>query len=166
MRILCAIVSEQSREAKWPGRRGLEAKGEVMPRLSLARVSTEALKGELLRRLEALPKLIAQRDELSRQIAELEALAAVEEAPGRPRARAARKGTRKAIRAKNPVTLSEALGKALKGKENTSIAEAAEAVLASGYKSKSKDFSNLVAMTLSKDKRFERTGRGQYRVSG
>jgi len=48
-----------------------------MPRMSLAKLSTVALKKELQRRLEALPKLIAQRDELNRQIAELEAVAGV-----------------------------------------------------------------------------------------
>jgi len=137
-----------------------------MPRLSLGRVSTEALKGELRRRLEALPKLIAQRDELNRRIAEFQGLGAAEEAPGQARARAARQGTRKARRGENPVSLREALGEALEGKESMSIADAAEAVLASGYKSKSKNFSNLVSMTLSNDKRFERTGRGQYRVRG
>jgi len=142
-----------------------------MPRLSLARVSTEALKGELRRRLEALPKLIAQRNELNRQSAELDGLAAAEEAPGRRGGSrtaptgAARQGTRKARRGKNPVTLSEALEEALQGKESMPIADAAEAVLASGYKSKSKNFTNLVSMTLANDKRFERTGRGQYRVT-
>jgi hypothetical protein len=40
---------------------------------------------------------------------------------------------------------------ALKVKGKLTVAEAADAVLAAGYKSKSKDFRNIVGMTLSKD---------------
>jgi len=103
-----------------------------MPRSSLASVSTAVLKEELRRRLAALPKLIAQRDELNRQIAELEALGATAEAPAPKKAPSPKKMARKVQRAKNPVTLAEALAKAIKAKESMSIAEATEAVLASG----------------------------------
>jgi hypothetical protein len=54
------------------------------------------------------------------------------------------------------------LAESLKAKGKLTLAEAAEASLAAGYKSKSKDFRNLVSMTLSKDKRFKRVGRGVY----
>ena len=140
-------------------------KGGSMPRLSLAKVSTVALKEELRRRLEALPRLIAQRDELNRRIAELEALAATEEAPKPAKAPAPKKKARKATRAKNPVALPEALAEAIKGKESMSIASAAEAVLASGYKTASKNFRNLVKQVLSHDKRFKRVGKGQYTLN-
>lgn len=133
-----------------------------MPRLSLGKVSTAALKEELSRRLEALPKLIAQRDELNRRIAELEALGASEEAPKRAEGPAPRKKARKAKRAKNPVALPEALAEAIKGKESMSIASAAEAVLAAGYKTTSRNFPHLVKQALSHDKRFKRVGKGQY----
>ena len=139
-------------------------KGSSMPRSSLAKVSTAILKEELRRRLAALPRLIAQRDELNRQLAELEALGATEEAAKPAKARAPRKRARKVQRAKNPVTLAEALAKAIKAKESMSIAEATEAVLASGYKSTSKNFKHVVKQTLSHDKRFERVGTGQYAV--
>jgi hypothetical protein len=46
------------------------------------------------------------------------------------------------------------------------VAEAAEAVVAAGYKSKSKDFQNIVSMALSKDKRFRRVRRGVYALKG
>ena len=137
-------------------------KGGSMPRLSLGKVSTAALKEELRRRLEALPKLIAQRDELNRQIAELEALGATAEAPTLEKAPAPKRKARKAKRAKNPVALPEALAEAIKGKESMSIASAAEAVLAAGYKTTSKNFRNLVKQVLSHDKRFKRVGKGQY----
>jgi len=135
-----------------------------MPRSSLANVSTAVLKEELRRRLAALPKLTAQRDELNRQIAELEALGATTEAPAPKKAPPPKKMARKAKRAKNPVTLAEALAQAIKAKESMSIAEATEAVLASGYKSTSKNFKHVVKQTLSHDKRFKRVGTGQYAV--
>ena len=137
-----------------------------MPRMSLAKVATDALKKELQRRLEALPELIAQRDELNRQIAELEALGAAKEAPEPMKVPAPRKRGRRAKRAKSPMSLVSTLAEVIKVKESMSIREAAEAVLASGYKSKSKDFPNLVSMTLASDKRFERVARGMYRVKG
>jgi len=132
-----------------------------MPRLRLAKVPTEVLKKELSRRFGALPKLIAERNELNRQIAELEALASAEKPPTPAKTRAPRK---KGPRAKNAVSLVDALTQAMKGKESMSIPDAAQAVLASGYKSKSKDFANLVSMTLARDERFERVARGQYKV--
>jgi len=135
-----------------------------MPRLSLAKVPTGVLKKELSRRLEAVPKLIAQRDELTRQIAELEALAAAEKPRKPAKTRAPRKRGRRARQAKNPLSLVSTLAEAIKTKDSMTIAEATEAVLASGYRSKSKDFPHLVSMTLANDKRFERVARGVYRV--
>jgi hypothetical protein len=55
---------------------------------------------------------------------------------------------------------------ALKAKGKLTVAEAADAVLAAGYKSKSKNFQNIVGITLSKDKRFKRVGRGVYALKG
>jgi hypothetical protein len=137
-----------------------------MPSLSLARVATEALKKELQRRLEVLPRLIAQRDELNCQIAELAALGAVEKAPEPAKGPAPRKRGRKAKHAKSPMSLASTLADVIKAKESMSIAEAVRGARASGYKSKSKDFPNLVSMTLANDKRFERVARGVYRVRG
>lgn len=137
-----------------------------MPRLSLAKVATEALKKELQRRLEALPKLIAQRDELNARIAELEALGAAEKAPEPTKVPAPRRRGRRAKRAKSLMSLASTLAEVLKTKDSMSIAEATAGVRASGYKSKSKDFPNLVSMTLANDKRFERVARGVYRLRG
>jgi chromatin segregation and condensation protein Rec8/ScpA/Scc1 (kleisin family) len=137
-----------------------------MPRSSLAKVPTVTLKKELARRLEDLPRLKARRDELSKQIAELQGLTAAETPPQPTTARPAGKKRRRARKAKNTVSLVDALAQAMEGKKSVSIAEAAEAVLASGYKSKSRDFPNLVGMTLSHDERFERVSRGCYRVKG
>jgi len=137
-----------------------------MPRMSLAKLSTVALKKELQRRLEALPKLIARRDELNRQIADLEAPGAAAAAPTPEKAPAAKKVARKVKRAKNPVSLPEALAQFISGKKGVSISEAVAGVLAAGYTSTSKDFPNIVKKTLANDKRFQRVARGVYRVKG
>jgi hypothetical protein len=63
-------------------------------------------------------------------------------------------------------SLSGALADALGAKGKLTIAEAAEAVLAAGYRSKSKGFRNLVSMMLSKDRRFRRVRRGVYALKG
>jgi hypothetical protein len=48
-----------------------------MPKLRLAKVSVDDLKKEICRRQRKLPTLIAARDTLDRQIAELEGLGGV-----------------------------------------------------------------------------------------
>jgi len=135
-----------------------------MPRMSLAKLSTVALKKELQRRLEALPKLIAQRNELSRRIAEIEGVAAAEQAPKPATAPAPMKRGPRVKRAKNPMSLPEALVQVISAKKSVSISDAVAGVLATGYTSTSKDFPNIVKKTLANDKRFERVSRGVYRV--
>ena len=135
-----------------------------MPRMSLANVSTDALKKELQRRLEVLPKLVAKRDELNRQIAELEASGAVEKAPEPASVPVPRKQGRTATQAKSAGNLASVLAEIIKTKDSMSVVEAAEAVLASGFKSKAEHFRTMVSMALSNDKRFERVARGVYRV--
>ena len=80
-----------------------------MPRMSLAKLSTDALKKELQRRLEALPKLIAQRDELNRRIAEIEGVAVAEKPivpagkPVPPARKPITPAKRRTSRAKKPI---------------------------------------------------------------
>jgi hypothetical protein len=59
-------------------------------------------------------------------------------------------------------SLSSVLVEAIQTRGKLTIAEAIDAVLAAGYKSKSKNLRKIVSMTLSKDKRFKRVGRGVY----
>lgn len=130
-----------------------------MPRAKLANVPLEALQKEIQRRQEALPKLIAARDELNRQIAELQSLGT---ATPKAEARVSSKRVKKGRRAKNKVSLANALAEALKGKQSLSVAEATEAVLSAGYKTTSNAFRSIVNQTLSKNKRFKSKGRGKY----
>jgi predicted amino acid racemase len=134
-----------------------------MTKAKLAKVSVEDLKKEIVRRHAALPTLIAERDALNSQIAELEGLGGAAVKPVAKRGRKpGRKAGRKAQRPPRPGSLAGALVEAVGAKGKLTNAEAAEAVLAAGYKSKSKDFQNMVSMMLSKDKRFKRVGRGVY----
>ena len=137
-----------------------------MAKVKMAKVSVEDLKKEIARRQRKLPTLIAARDALNRQIAELEGLGSVKPVAIRRRKAGRRKAARKAMKPARAGSLSSTLAEALKAKGKLTIPEAAEAVLAAGYKSKSKDFGNLVSMTLSKDKRFRRVSRGVYALKG
>ena len=141
-------------------------RSQRMAKAKLAKVSVEDLKKEISRRQRKLPMLIAARDTLNRLIAELESLGGVKPAAvGRKKA-GRRKAARKAVRPARAGSLSSALVEALKARGKLTIAEAADAVLAAGYKSKSKDFRNIVSMMLSKDNRFRRVRRGVYALKG
>ena len=135
-----------------------------MPRHKLSNLSMEQLQNEIRRRQMALPKLIAERDALDCQIAELQSLggaaakAVVRGRPGRPAG--------KAKRAKNTISLADALAQALKGKQSLGVAEAVNAVLSAGYKTTSKTFKAIVNKTLLKDKRIKNVGRGRYALKG
>jgi hypothetical protein len=137
-----------------------------MAKAKLARVSVEDLKKEISRRQRKLPTLIAARDALNRLIAELEGLGGVKAAAHGRRKAGRRKATRRTMRPARVGSLSSTLVEVLETKGKLTVAEAAEAVLTVGYKSKSKDFRNVVSMMLSQDKRFKRVGRGVYALRG
>jgi hypothetical protein len=138
-----------------------------MPRAKLAKVSIEDLKKEISRRQAALPQLIAQRNALNYQIAELETLGAAKPPAAQPRGRRGRKPGRKAIRAARPGSLRSALAEALACKGKMSVAELAAAIQAAGYKSKSRNLPTIVGMTLSQGKKeFRRVRRGVYALKG
>jgi hypothetical protein len=107
-----------------------------------------------------LPKLIAQRDALDREIAELQGLAQLA-AHKEAKPRAASRKTRRR-RAKNKIGLADALSQFMKGKAKVTVGEAMEGVLSAGYKSKSKAFRHGVNKTLLQDKRFKNVGRGEF----
>jgi hypothetical protein len=135
-----------------------------MRRSKLSTVSIAALQQEIQRRQKMLPKLIAQRDALNREIAELQGLA---EADARKAAKpaAAPKKTRRR-RAKNKIGLADALAQFAKGKAKVTVGQAMEGVLAAGYKTKSKAFRQVVNKTLLQDKRFKNVGRGEFALKG
>ena len=141
-----------------------------MPRPKLEKVTVEELRKEIARRQTGLAKLVAKRDELNCQIAELESLGIVAKPaakrgrkpgrkPGRPRGR-------KAGRAPQAGSLVSLLVEALGAKGKLSVADAVAAILATGYKSKSKSFKLIVNQALAKNRRFKRVGKGVYALRG
>jgi hypothetical protein len=127
-----------------------------MPRAKLSTVSLAALQQEIQRRQKLLPTLIAQRDALNQEIAELQGLAGSQ---AKPQAMPTKGGSRQA---KNKMSLADALAQFMKGKAKVSVGEAMEGVLAAGYKSKAKAFRAIVNKTLLEDKRFKSVGRGEF----
>ncbi|MHC4845546.1 MAG: hypothetical protein ACYTCU_05225, partial [Planctomycetota bacterium] len=131
--------------------------------MNLKSLDTTALKAELKRRERNAKTLIRKRDKLAKQLAEVEAeLAALGSTggggrgPGRPKG----SGTGPRKRAKNKVSLADALAQAMEVRAVVSPSEAADLVRENGYKSTSKHFGMMVSNALSKDKRFKRVSRG------
>jgi hypothetical protein len=135
---------------------------------ALRATPTEAIRQELERRQQNLRVLQSRRDRLASELERLDEeirslstppdqQAGVDGAPqGRPVA-----STRRA-RARNDVSLSEAIARAVEVRATISPSEAAELVLANGYRSTAANFKMVVANTLARDKRFRRISRGQY----
>ena len=65
-------------------------------------------------------------------------------------------------RARNDISLGDALAGAMEVRAVVSPAEAAELVRSNGYKTNARNFAMMVSNTLAKDKRFKRISRGQY----
>jgi hypothetical protein len=145
-------------------------------------MSTRQLRRELARRERGASRLISRRDALQRRLdtvlSELQELghdvaggarrgARRGRPPGRGRAAGRRPGRAgKRLRARNKVSLPEALAAATKPGATVTPAEAAQRIKAKGFKSTSANFGMMVSNALSKDKRFKRLERGKYqRVS-
>jgi hypothetical protein len=127
--------------------------------MNLKNVDTHALAAELARRQRTVRKLAARRQRLAKELArvdaELEALG--QAAPAR-----AGKAPAPRQRARNDVSLADALAAAMEVRAVVSPSEAATLVRRNGYKSTARNFGMLVSNALSKDQRFKRVARGQY----
>src|SRR5262245_49878049 len=138
--------------------------------MALKSVSTAELRRELVRREKGARKLSARGDKLARQLAALESeladlgLSAGRRGrrpgrAGRPPKAGRREGRR---RARNSISLPDAIAKVVKVGATVSPADVASRVRKSGYKSTSAHFGMMVSNALSKDSRFKRVSRGQY----
>jgi len=131
----------------------------------LTKVSTAELQRELVRREKSVSRLHARRDDLLAQLKDVEKeIAALGGAKG-PRRGGSTGGGRRAGgrgRARNEISLPDAIAQAMEVGATVSPKEAAELVLANGYKTTSANFNMMVSNALAKDKRFKRLGRGQY----
>ncbi|MBL8991650.1 MAG: hypothetical protein JNJ48_08740 [Phycisphaerae bacterium] len=114
----------------------------------LSNLTVADLQRELTRRQRSTRTLIKQRARLQ---AKLDALDA--------KIRAA--GVQTGGRARNSMSLAEALAKLLKGK-TMRVNEAADAVRAAGYQSNAENFRTMVNLQLIKSGKFKRVGRGRY----
>lgn len=65
-----------------------------------------------------------------------------------------------------PGSLTSVLVDAMSGKKSLKVGEAMQAVLAAGYKTKSRNFRLIVNQTLLKGRQFRKVGRGTYALKG
>ncbi len=128
--------------------------------MALKNLSTSDLRRELERRSRSSGKLQKRRQKLMEEIGAIDAeLAALGEAVG---SAASNSGTGPRRRARNKVSLPDAIAQSMEVGAVVSPKEASELVQANGYKTNSASFNMMVSNALSKDKRFKRLGRGQY----
>lgn len=126
---------------------------------ALASLSPEAIRRELARRESKVAGLERRHRALSRRLAAVEAkIRAAGGEVGSARAARAGGGRR---RARNEMSLGEALKAVLKGKK-MGVQQAADAVLKAGFKTHSKNFRTMVAIQLGKTKGIRRVERGVY----
>ena len=129
--------------------------------MALKNMTTAELRQELERRTRNVGKLQRRRDKLVAEIAEIDAeLAALGESTGGAVGGDPAAGPRR--RARNKVSLPDAIAAAMEIGAVVSPKEAADLVQANGYKTTSANFNMMVSNALAKDKRFKRLGRGQY----
>ena len=149
---------------------------------SLRSMSVAELRRELERREKGGDKLRKQHAKLARRIAEIDAELADlgvavparrgrkpgrmpgRRGPGRPKG--SRNKARAGKRAKNSMSLLEAIASGVRVGSTVSPMEAAAAAKAKGYTSSSPNFGMMVANALAKAPQFKRVGRGQYLHKG
>jgi len=124
---------------------------------NLVRFSYQELQSELRRRQRSVGTLESRRVKLLKKLASVESL--IEQLGGTVNGRAVRSGGR----AKNDMTLTDALAKVLASK-TMSVVDATEAVQKIGYRTNSNSFRTQVNIALIKSGKFKRVGRGQYTV--
>lgn len=133
--------------------------------MDLKGIPTSDLAAELERREKNKDALRKRREKLLQEIAFIDAQLGESSpvgngrAPGRRRA-ANGGGPRK--RARNEISLADALAQAMEVRAVVTPAEAAALVMQNGYQTSSKRFNMMVSNTLAKDERFRRVERGRY----
>ena len=126
--------------------------------ISLARLSLDELEQMLEGRRRTLKKLQKQRAKWQKRLDRVDAeIAAMS---GR---RSSLRGGGK--RPRNPVNLPDAIAGVLaSSRQPLFVSEITDRVQKAGYRSSSANFRGIVNLTLIKDKRFENTARGVYRM--
>lgn len=151
-------------------RRPATPSGFPWERSPLAQFSMAELLAEIDARREQAARLERERDRILQEMATIETeLAAMGIAVGEGAQPAAQRAPAAATsaaprrpRARNSVTLADAIAMAVEPGATVSPFEAMQLVLSNGFVTHSKSFNVQVTNALSKDPRFRRTGRGQY----
>ena len=148
---------------------------------SLRKLSVAQLRRELARREAGASRIATRRDKLARKLAALDAALADlgmngaprrgrppgrkpgRRGPGRPKGS---KNKRRIKRAKNKMSLLDAIVSGVRKGATVSPAQAAVAAKKVGYKSNSPHFGMMVANALGKSPMFKRLGRGKYVLKG
>jgi hypothetical protein len=131
--------------------------------MALRALSTSELQKELHRREKSARKLESRRAKLIKELTEVEEkisfLGGSTAKPTMGRFGDLGRGRR---RAKNDMTLPDAICAAMELRAVVTPKEASELVLANGFQTTSNNFNMMVSNALAKDTRFKRIGRGQY----
>lgn len=117
--------------------------------------------------ISALEKLLAKsRRETARLLKVRQKLQAkIEVLDNRIRAIGGSPGSRSGTRARNAVSLVEAITKVLEKADGPlKVGEIMQKVLATGYRSNSENFRGVINQTLIKEKKFKSAARGTYRL--
>jgi hypothetical protein len=135
----------------------------------MARMMTIAeLRKELAAKKNQLAKLRTQRDKIAKQLAVVDRRIAaldgepVDAMPKRGKTAKMKPAVKMARRTRGGSSLAGVLAQALAGKGNVKVADATKLAVASGYKTKSANFGNIVSQMLSSDTRFRKVSRGVY----
>ena len=161
------LPSEAEAVRSQPKRRGGKANTSGFPweRPPLSEFSVAELLAEVDARRARASSLERERLRVRKEMTdiefELEAMGItvdlVSNSPPKPAVSAQRQS-----RARNSVTLADAIAMAVEPRAVVSPAEVAKLVLSNGFVTNSKSFNVQVTNALSKDRRFRRIGRGQY----
>jgi hypothetical protein len=169
-----AVAPMAEPETERPRRRG-----EIH---SISQLTTDEIVAELDRRERRTRQLLTRQEALrtelvalDQQIADIgDSLPALEAAArsapaGRGRRGAAEEAPRRrrtGPRARNALSLADAIAAAVEVRAQVTPAEAAELVRSNGYVTNASKFTMTVANALAKDKRFRRLSRGVYERIG
>ena len=120
-----------------------------------------AAKEQQLERLQVKRQtLLSQLEQTDKEIARLEGT----KTRGGARTKSTGRGRPKGRKTAGKQSLADVLVDTLKDKGAVKVADAAKMAIEAGYKTASKQFSNVVSQTMTTDKRFRKISRGKYKV--
>lgn len=137
-----------------------------MAAVNTRKMSVADLVAEIDRRRRKLPKLNKLAARLEKKLGAVRA--EIAELGGRvaAAAKAPRAGRKPRKRARNKMTLADAIAKVLQKDKAKSVPQIAADVAKAGYRSTSKTFHTIIYQTLAKHKLARKASRGRYVLKG